>query len=57
MANVVGPQVRTRSRRARRVVNFSQIPQLDHVRRDLDAVRTYAVRQKGKGKSRVPLRS
>lgn len=33
MAAVVRPQVRTRSRHARRVVNFSQIPQLDHVRR------------------------
>jgi len=55
MADVVRPQVRTRSRRARRVVNFSQIPQLDHVRRDLNAERTYA--KKGKGKSGFPLRS
>lgn len=55
MADVVRPQVRTRSRRARRVVNFSQIPQLDHVRRDLNAERTYAVGQKGKREKRLPI--
>ena len=55
MADVVRPQVRMRSRRARRVVNFSQIPQLDHVRRDLNAERTYAVGQKGKREKRLPI--
>lgn len=55
MVDVVRPQVRTRSQRARRVVNFSQIPQLDHVRRDLNADRTYAVSQKGKREKRLPI--
>lgn len=53
MADVVRPQVRTRSRRARRVVNFSQIPQLDHVRRDLNA--GAYVGQKGKREKRLPI--
>lgn len=58
MADVVRPQVRTRSRRARRVVNFSQIPQLDHVRRDLNAgayVRRWPKREKGKAASHYAL--
>jgi len=55
MADVVRPQVRMRSRRARRVVNFSQIPQLDHVRRDLNVERTYAIHQKGKREKRLPI--